>query len=136
MTECTIKKINNDSPKLFSQVQLTNFTRELNLPKEAAQILGSRLKEKNLFEKNTNFAWYRHREKEFTGFFRKVDALVYCTDVQGLIKAFGMSYQAENWRLFIDSSKMIMKAVFCTMVHLCHLYLLHILLKCLKHMKT
>ena len=52
-----------------------------------------------------------YREKEFTGFFRKKDTLVYCTDVQGLIEAFGMLYQGENWRLFTKLSKISMKAV-------------------------
>ena len=32
-------------------------------------------------------------------------------DVQGLIEIFRMSYQAEDGRLFIDSSKTSMKAV-------------------------
>ena len=38
-------KISNDSPKMFLQAQLNDLTRELNLLKEAAQILRSRLKE-------------------------------------------------------------------------------------------
>ena len=51
------KEINNDSATLFSHAQLNDLIRELNLSKEAAQILGSRLKEKKLFEKDI-FAWY------------------------------------------------------------------------------
>ena len=39
------KEISNDSPKLFLQAQLNNFTRELNLSKESTQILRSRSKE-------------------------------------------------------------------------------------------
>ena len=42
--------------------------------------------------------------------FRKEDTLVYCTDVLGLIEAFGMSYQTEDWRLFMYLSKTSMKA--------------------------
>ena len=101
----------NDSPELFSQAQLNDLTRELNLSKEAAQLLASRLKEKNLLQKHTTFAWYRHREKEFTSFFCKENNLVFCTDVQGLVETLGISYKPEEWRLFIDSSKTSLKAV-------------------------
>ena len=102
------EEISNGSPKLFSQAELNDLTRELNLSIETVQILKSRLKEKNLLEKGTTFVWYRHREKEFTQFFHKEDTLVYCTGVQGLIEAFAMSHQAED---FMDSSKTSMKAV-------------------------
>ena len=37
-------KISNKSPKLFSQAQLNDLTRELNLSKKAAQIISLRLK--------------------------------------------------------------------------------------------
>ena len=45
------KEIKNDFAKLFSQTQLNDLTRDLNLLKEAAQILGSRLKEKNVLKR-------------------------------------------------------------------------------------
>ncbi|CAK8672735.1 unnamed protein product [Clavelina lepadiformis] len=66
--------INDDSPKLFSQTQLNDLTRELYLSK---QLLASRLKEKNLLEKGTSFAWFRHRKKKFTEFFSKENTLVF-----------------------------------------------------------
>jgi len=34
-----------------------------------------------------------------------------CKDVDGLLKALNMSYCSDEWRLFIDSSKVILKAV-------------------------
>lgn len=37
--------------------------------------------------------------------------MVYCKNVPGLIEKFGISYRAEDWRLFIDSSKTSMKGV-------------------------
>ena len=39
--------------RLFSQPDLNDLTRDLNLPKDAAELLGSRLRER-----------YRHREKD------------------------------------------------------------------------
>ena len=37
--------------------------------------------------------------------------LVYCTDVGGIMQEFGYSHRPEEWRLFIDSSKLSLKAV-------------------------
>jgi len=37
--------------------------------------------------------------------------LVACKDVDGLFKALNMSHCTEEWRLFIDSSKVSLKAV-------------------------
>ena len=101
----------SDAPQLFSQAELNDLTRDLNLSKDASQILASRLKEKNLLQKNTNFAWYRNREYEFTEFFCQEKAVVYCNNVGGLVEKFGLTYQPTVWRLFIDSSKRSMKAV-------------------------
>ena len=101
----------NGDPKLFNQVELNDLVRDLNLPKESAQLLGSRLKEHRLLVPGTTFAWYRHREAEFTQFFEKKDALVFCSNICGLIEHMGMLYKADEWRLFIDSSNRSLKAV-------------------------
>ncbi|XP_042233503.1 uncharacterized protein LOC121873827 [Homarus americanus] len=45
----------NDDPKLFTQVELNDLVRDLNLPKESAQLLGSRLKEHRLLAPGTTF---------------------------------------------------------------------------------
>ena len=37
--------------------------------------------------------------------------LVYCTDVDGIMQEFGYSQRPEEWKLFIDSSKLILKAL-------------------------
>ena len=95
----------------FSQAELNDLVRDLDLPKESAMLLSSRLAEKKLLEKGTTFSWYRHREAEFTPYFKKEDELVYCHDIPGLVKAMGKDYKAGDWRLFIDSSKRSLKAV-------------------------
>jgi hypothetical protein len=100
-------------PKLLTQGQLNDLTRDLNLSKESAQLLGSRLKENNLLASETKFYWYREREKEFRQFFSldNTTFLVYCNNVKGLINLLGIEYDANEWRLFIDSSKRSLKAV-------------------------
>ena len=37
--------------------------------------------------------------------------LVYCTDVGGIMQEFGYSHRPEEWRLFINLSKLSLKAV-------------------------
>jgi len=43
-------------------------------------------------------------------FFRKEDDLVFCYDVVSLMNALGIKNDPQEWRLFIDSSKLSLKA--------------------------
>jgi hypothetical protein len=52
----------SQSPQLFAQSELNDVIRDLGLSKEKAEILGSRLKEKNLLAAGTSTYWYRSRE--------------------------------------------------------------------------
>lgn len=102
-----------NQPVPFTQAELNDLTRDLNLSKESAQLLGSRLREKNLLSPGTTFYWYRHRERQFRKFFTfdKASSLVYCNNIDDLIKSMGVKYDATQWRLFIDSSSKSLKAV-------------------------
>jgi len=44
-------------------------------------------------------------------FFRKEDDLVFCYDVDGVMNALGIKHGPKELRLFIDSSKLSLKAV-------------------------
>jgi hypothetical protein len=101
----------NKAPKLMSQSDLDDLVRDLDLPKQSAQLLGSRLQERNLLAPGTTFSWYRYREKEFIEFFSSEHSLVYCNYVGGLVSKMGMKYKAEQWRLFIESSSRSLKVV-------------------------
>jgi hypothetical protein len=101
----------DDTPKLLTQVDLDDLVRDLYLSKDAAQLLGSRLSEKKLLAPETTYAWYRNREQEFKKFFTMENFLVYCNDVRGLITTMSCTYDPNEWRLFIDSSKRSLKAV-------------------------
>ena len=83
----------------------------MNLPKVSALILDYRLKAKRMLSTGTTFAWYEHRENEYIRFLAEEHSLVYCVDVQGLIKKLGTVYNSNDWRLFIDASKPRLKAV-------------------------
>ena len=85
--------------------------RDLNLPKASALVLGSRLKAKRMLRTDTTFAWYKHSENEYNRFYAKEHSLVYCVDVQDLIKKLGTVYSFNDWHLFIDPSRSRLKAV-------------------------
>lgn len=87
------------------------MVRDLDLPKESAELSGSRLKEKNLLLPETKFYSYRNREFEFLRYFIMEDEFVFCHDVSGLVNALGCPYVQNEWRLFIDSSKPSLKCV-------------------------
>jgi hypothetical protein len=80
------------------------------LPKEKAELLSSRLKEKNVLVAGIFMYWYRSREQEFTSYFLQDGDVVYCFNIPGLIKQFGVEYKVNEWRLFIDCFKRSLKA--------------------------
>ncbi|KYN14527.1 hypothetical protein ALC57_13268 [Trachymyrmex cornetzi] len=100
-------------PKLFDQNDLDDLIRDVNLPKDSAELIASRFKERNLLLPGTKISIYRKRDHEFRKFFTSENSLVYCNDIKNLICACGLqeAYKPENWRLFIDSSKESLKAV-------------------------
>ncbi|GBN76745.1 hypothetical protein AVEN_170244-1, partial [Araneus ventricosus] len=75
----------SDEPKLFIQSELNDLVRDLNLSKDSAEVLGSRLKEKKLLAPCRSFSWFRNREQEFNPLFSQAGELVYCNDIPGLI---------------------------------------------------
>ena len=81
------------------------------MPKASVLIPGSRLKAKRMLCTDTTFAWYKHLENEYIYFFAKEHSVVYCVDVLGLIKKLGTVYNSNDWCLFIDASKLSLKAV-------------------------
>jgi len=51
------------------------------------------------------------KKKDLEEFFTMEGILVVCKDVGGLFKALNMSHCSDEWRLFIDSLKVSLKAV-------------------------
>jgi len=105
----------DDAPHPFSQEELNDLVRDLSLPKSSAELLASRLKEKNLLTDSTRITFYRHRHEEYLHFFSEEKDLVYCRDIAQLLNKLGLPhYEPEDWRLFIDSSKRSLK---CVLLH-------------------
>ena len=88
--------------------------RDLDLPKNSAELLASRLKDRYLFASWTMVSFYRNRERDFAQLFRVENEFVFCDNINGLLNAMGCDYEPAEWRLFIDSSKRSLK---CVLLH-------------------
>ncbi|UYV69338.1 hypothetical protein LAZ67_6003268 [Cordylochernes scorpioides] len=92
----------DDSDRREQQADDTNF--------EA----GSRLKGWNLLNKGTKICLFGKRQDEFPDFFSQENDSVYFNDVFSLMEALGHDHDTEEWSLFVDSSKISLKAVLLT----------------------
>lgn len=99
----------------FSKPELNDLVRDLSLSKKAAELLASRLKEKNLLHRSAKVSYFRSREQNFVNFFIEDEHFVYSNDIKNLLIKLGVpSYSPTEWRLFLDSSKRSLK---CALLH-------------------
>jgi len=98
-------------PHILTRDELNDLVRDLELSKSKAELLGSRLKQWNLLKKNVRISSFHRLHQHLVSFFRKEDDLAFCYDVDGLMNALGIKHDPQEWRLFIDSSKLSLKAV-------------------------
>ena len=54
---------------------------------------------------------FRSRHQQLVPFFKKEDNLVLCYDVDSLMNALGIKHDPQEWRLFINSSQLSLKAL-------------------------
>ena len=104
--ECSLE------PNRFNQDDLSDLIRDLNLSKESAELLASRLKERNFLQAKTNVTFYRNRDAAFLLYFKQYEEIAVCDEVEPLLMERGIyHYDATSWRLFIDSSTRSLKSV-------------------------
>ena len=102
------------APQKFNQSELNDLVRDLDLSKQEAEILASRLKEKHVLHSSAKVSFFRKRDKLFLPYFKEEKQL-YCDNVSGLLGELGIpSYNPEEWRLFLDSS---MRSLKCVLLH-------------------
>lgn len=99
------------APKLYTQAQVNDLVRDLELSKEKSELLASRLRDQNFLERNVKTTVYRTRHKPYSHFFTAKDNMCFCYDIHGLFDKLGQTYDARDWRIFVDSSKESLKAV-------------------------
>ena len=112
--ECGAYRPEKDNQTVpLTQAALHDLTRDLNLSKESAQLLGSPLREKRLLAPGTTFYWYREHAREFIYLFTfdGASSLVYCNNIADLTELLGLKYDSMKWRLFIDLSNSSLTAV-------------------------
>ena len=70
----------------FNQSELNDLVRDLDLSKQAAEILASRLNEKHVLHSSAKVSFYRKRDEVFLPYFKEEKQLVYCDNVSGLLR--------------------------------------------------
>lgn len=98
-------------PKPLTEAELNDWIRDLELSKDKSELLASRMKEHYFVSSNVKSTNYRKRHERFGKYFAQEDSISYCKDIAGLFQEFGEIYDPNDWRLFIDSSKLSLKAV-------------------------
>ncbi|CAH0560898.1 unnamed protein product [Brassicogethes aeneus] len=80
-----------EQPKyhLITTEDFNDLVRDLNLSKNKAELLGSRLKPWNLFD-DVIIMDQRTRHETFLTFFTKEDGLCFCNDIKGMFEEFGI----------------------------------------------
>ena len=90
--DCYKPLADNKSPILITQAFLNDLVCDLNLPKESAGHLGSRLQHNNLLAPNTTYCWFRRRKKDWMQYFSIEEIFMYCHNVVDLLQAMGCIY--------------------------------------------
>ena len=75
-------------------------------------ILGSKLREWNLLQKDTKVCFFPNCQEEFQDFYSEENDLVYCNNICAVTDVLDHEHKTTEWRLLIDSSKTSLKTVF------------------------
>ena len=98
-------------PHKFSQAELNEIVRDLSFSKDKAELLSSRLNEKNLLKQRVRITYFRERNVALQTCFSVDGPLCFCSDIDELFKCLSLTHDPAEWRLFIDSSKQNLKAL-------------------------
>ena len=77
--------------KPFSQGQLNDLVRDLNLSKESSEFLASRLGEYGALDLGTKITFYRNRDDLLLRFFTMKDDFVFCNNIPGILAEMVLS---------------------------------------------
>ena len=77
--------------QIFTQEELNDLVRDLDLSKESSEVLASRLNEKGLLHRSASVKFFRNREKILLQFFTEDEDMVFCNNVSGLLHCMGVS---------------------------------------------
>lgn len=92
--DATSESLKNEEIHLITQGELNDLVRDLNLTKEKAEILGSRLQQWNLLEQGTTISHFRKRSETLKKYFSASGNLCYCSNVRVIIYRIKISTSA------------------------------------------
>ena len=98
-------------PHYPNQQELNDLTRDLGLTKSNAELLTSHLMQWNPLDASCQISVHRKHDLTFSKHFAHKNNPCYRIDVQGLFRAIGIPCVSNEWRLFIDSSSRLLKAI-------------------------
>jgi len=110
-TDPDFKDPASESPHKLTQKELNDLVHDLELRKVTVELLVSRMKQWKYLDKGVKITLYRYRQRNLEEFLTMEGPVVTCKDVDGLFKALHTNHCSDEWRLFIDSSKISLKAV-------------------------
>lgn len=89
------------------------FVRRFDLPKWKANLFAQDMYRMGYLEPGT-LRSFDKCDEAFSEFFLEEGPIIYCPDIDALCRqGFGFEHKSDEWRLFIDSSKLSLKAVLC-----------------------
>ena len=100
----------DNSPHLLGQAELNDLVCDLELTKENAELLGSRLQERDLLKPGTKISHFRRCHRKFPSFYSQEENVCFCSDISDLMQEIGCCYDQSEWRHFIDPRKANLKA--------------------------
>ena len=103
---------NESAPLLINQERLNDLVRDQYLSKKNAKVLGYRLQQWNLLKPGTTISSFRIRNQSLARYYASAKNICYCKDIEGLMTELGCKHNLAHWRLFINSSKTSLKAMF------------------------
>jgi len=87
-----------------------DLVRNFELPTTKVQLIGSRLRQWKLLEKDVKVSFYRKSHSSISKYFSIDGDMLYCKDVCELMEELELQHVPELW-FFIDSSKVSLKAI-------------------------
>ena len=86
----------SSKPNRVNQDDLSDLILDLNLLRESAELLASRLKERNFLQAKTNVTFYRDRKANFLLYFKQYEEIVVCNDAELLLIELGIVHYEAN----------------------------------------
>lgn len=90
---------------LFNQDCSKALLKKMNISKEKANVLGSWLQQRSLLQHDTKISLFPLSLTTINCLFYQENKVLFCTDINAFIEKLWYVHVANEWKLFIDTSK-------------------------------